>query len=148
MDQVKNGDLFNEEFATVEEALERAEYVWNHLTSREKNNRELYVLESVNPDEEAENHFDGNKIKEFEEDHKMNKLSIKTYGSNATIFNDEGDWLSIYYDRDSCGDFTLEENMDDYKEQIIDKFGEQIDNLEEILHTISIYVEPLSQEET
>lgn len=64
----KNGDLFNKEFSTKEEALRRAEIEWGYLTDKEKKDRTaFYVLESVNPDEEAENHFDGNIIKDFME---------------------------------------------------------------------------------
>ena len=66
MDQIKNGDLFTEEFATAEEAITSAEYGWDHLTNKEKQMRESYiVLESVNPDEEAENHLDGDVIKRW-----------------------------------------------------------------------------------
>lgn len=33
-----------------------------HLTAREQEKNTVYVLESINPDEEAEDHFDGNPI--------------------------------------------------------------------------------------
>lgn len=55
-----NGDEFNEEFDNKEEAIEKAKADWEHLSGYDKKRRlEFYVLESVNPDEEAENHFDG-----------------------------------------------------------------------------------------
>lgn len=62
----RDGDLFTEEFDSVEEAITSAEYGWNHLTAKEKQTRESYiVLESVNPDEEAENHLDGDVVKRW-----------------------------------------------------------------------------------
>ena len=55
-----DGDLFTEEFATAEEAIESAEYGWEHLTDKERQTREsFFVLESINPDADAENHLDG-----------------------------------------------------------------------------------------
>ena len=58
-------DTFTTEFETKKEALAEAEWKWNRLTEIEKKNhvKAFYVLESVNPDEEAEDHFDGNPIK-------------------------------------------------------------------------------------
>lgn len=62
----KNGDLFYKEFETAEEAIKQADIEWNHLTDKEKENRKAFlVLESVNPDEEAPDHFDGNPIKDY-----------------------------------------------------------------------------------
>lgn len=51
---------------TTKKALAWAEYSWGMLTDREKKERTaFYVLESVNPDEDAEDHFDGDPIKVF-----------------------------------------------------------------------------------
>lgn len=62
----KNGDLFNTEHETKEQALACAEEKWSYLTEKEKKDREsFFVLESENPDEEAENHFDGDIIKKY-----------------------------------------------------------------------------------
>ena len=62
----KGGDLFTEEFATAEEAIVSAEYSWEHLTDKEKMHREsFFVLESINPDEEAENHLDGDIVRRW-----------------------------------------------------------------------------------
>lgn len=62
----KNGDLFNREYETEKEAVEQAEKEWNSLSEHDKKQRTAYyVLESINPDEEAENHFDGNVVKVF-----------------------------------------------------------------------------------
>lgn len=62
----KNGDLFSTEHETKEQALACAEEKWSHLTEKEKKDREsFFVLESENPDEEAENHFDGDVIKKY-----------------------------------------------------------------------------------
>ena len=66
MDQIMNGDLFAEEFNTAEEAITAAEYDWNHLTDKEKMHRESYfVLESINPDVDAENHLDGDIVRRW-----------------------------------------------------------------------------------
>ena len=53
------GDLFNLEFESLDEALTVADRQWCCLTSTEKNRRTVFVLRSVNPDEDAEDHFDG-----------------------------------------------------------------------------------------
>lgn len=53
------GDHFEEEYETLEEAIENAERQWGHLTDLDKKKRTVYVLESINPDEEAQDHFDG-----------------------------------------------------------------------------------------
>ena len=59
-------DMFNESFETAEEAIEQAELDWEHRTAHDKNRRtEYYVLESANPDEEAEDHFEGNVLKRW-----------------------------------------------------------------------------------
>lgn len=59
------GDEFVEEFDYKEEAFKNADYQWYHLTRSEKRDCKLYVLESVNPDEEAENHMDGDVLREY-----------------------------------------------------------------------------------
>lgn len=64
MDERKDGtgDLFNDEYATVEEAIKAAKWKWSYLTSREKKERKIIVLDSIDPDEESEHHFDGDVI--------------------------------------------------------------------------------------
>lgn len=60
IDQILNGDMFNKEFDTKEEAVKKASSEWEALSDSDKKRREsFYVIESVNPDEEAEDHFDG-----------------------------------------------------------------------------------------
>lgn len=62
-DARKNGQIFTEEFEDKEEAIEYAEYEWDRRTEYDKKNTTgFYVLESANPDEDAEDHFDGNPI--------------------------------------------------------------------------------------
>ena len=46
-------DVFTTECETKEQAINRAEYDWYHLTYAEKKRRTIYVLESVNSDEDA-----------------------------------------------------------------------------------------------
>lgn len=63
-DEMKNGtgDIFSTEHETREEAIQAAQRQWEHLTFREQRQRNVYVLESVNPDEDAMDHFDGRTI--------------------------------------------------------------------------------------
>lgn len=56
------GDVFTEELDDLEKAVSKAEYQWAHLTKKEKARCTMYVLESVNPDEEASDHLDGNYV--------------------------------------------------------------------------------------
>lgn len=56
------GDIFTAEYQTAEQAIKEAKIQYNHKTDREKKQSKIYVLESINPDEEAENHLDGNVI--------------------------------------------------------------------------------------
>lgn len=62
----KDGDFFTDEFDTKEEALQEAEEQWNQLTKCDQKHRTaFYVLESVNPDEEAPDHYDGDIVKRW-----------------------------------------------------------------------------------
>ena len=59
-------DLYTTEHETKEEAIREAEIQLSRLTSTDRKRREaFFVLESVNPDEEAENHLDGDIIKKW-----------------------------------------------------------------------------------
>lgn len=62
----KNGDIFNKEFGTEQQAIEYASSEWERMSEHDKKHcDEYYVLKSANPDEEAENHFDGNVVLKF-----------------------------------------------------------------------------------
>ena len=62
----KGGELFTEEFDSEEEAIVAAEYDWEHLTDKEMSEREeFFILKSINPDEEAENHLDGDVVRRW-----------------------------------------------------------------------------------
>ena len=64
-DKRDDGQIFTEEFENKEEAIRRADITWErYITDNEKRHIvEFYVLESVNPDEDSENHWDGNYVK-------------------------------------------------------------------------------------
>lgn len=63
MDQIINGDLFTEEYDDKNKAIKEADRLWDQLSDYDKNRRDFFhVLESVNPDIDAINHFDGNPI--------------------------------------------------------------------------------------
>ena len=62
-------DWFTKEFDDRDEAIKAAEFWFDRLTRAEKRDRVgFYVLESVNPDEEAEDHYDGNIIMDLQEE--------------------------------------------------------------------------------
>ena len=62
IDERKN-DFFTEEFENKDEAIETAKSDWDRRTAYDKKRTEAYyVLESVNPDEDADDHFDGNPV--------------------------------------------------------------------------------------
>ena len=62
IDERIEGDIFTAEFNTAEEAIEEAKNNYYYKTAGEKKQSKIYVLESVNPDEEAVDHLDGNVI--------------------------------------------------------------------------------------
>ena len=61
-----NGDSFTTGFDKVEDAIADAQTQWRYLTRNEKKKSHIYVLESANPDVEADNHLDGNIVYEAE----------------------------------------------------------------------------------
>lgn len=62
----KDGDFFADEFDSKDEALREAEEQWEQLTKRDRERREaFYVLESINPDEDAPDHYDGDIVKRW-----------------------------------------------------------------------------------
>lgn len=65
-DERKNGELFTEEFDSKDDAAKSADDEWNRRTEYDKKHTDrFYVLESVNPDEDADDHFDGDIIRTF-----------------------------------------------------------------------------------
>lgn len=66
IDQIKNGDCFTNEFGTKEEAIKGGELAFQCMSEFDKNRREEFlVLEAANPDEDAENHLDGDIVKRW-----------------------------------------------------------------------------------
>ena len=62
----RDGDLFTEEFDNVAEAVMSADWDWSRLSEQDKALRtEFFVLESANPDRDAENHLDGDIVKRW-----------------------------------------------------------------------------------
>lgn len=56
-------DIFTEEFADKDKAVNQAKVEWDRLSDYDKGKRTaFYVLESVNPNEDAEDHLDGDPI--------------------------------------------------------------------------------------
>ena len=62
-------DWFTKEFDNVDEAIKAAEFWFDRLTREEKRDCVAFcVLESVNPDEETEDHYDGNIVLDLQEE--------------------------------------------------------------------------------
>lgn len=62
-DEKKDLQLFTEEFECKDEAIKTAKSDWDRRTAYDKKNtKAFYVLESINPNEDADDHFDGNPI--------------------------------------------------------------------------------------
>ena len=62
----RDGDLFTEEFDNVAEAVMSADWDWSRLSEQDKALRtEFFVLESANPDVDAENHLDGDIVRRW-----------------------------------------------------------------------------------
>lgn len=54
------------EFENAKEAISYADHIWDCMLDDDKKScKRFYILESVNPDEDAEDHFDGNIIKTY-----------------------------------------------------------------------------------
>ena len=68
-DEQKDGQTFAEEYESKEEAIRLADLYWNRYKTETEKGKTLafYVLESENPDEEADNHFDGNPVKVYKD---------------------------------------------------------------------------------
>ena len=62
------GDTFTGETNDREQAVRKAKRDWDHLTAAEKKKSRIYVLESVSPDEDAEDHFDGDIVWDADRD--------------------------------------------------------------------------------
>lgn len=62
----KTAIFFTDEFDTKEEVLQEAGEQWGQLTEHDQQHRTaFYVLESINPDEDAPDHYDGEIIKRW-----------------------------------------------------------------------------------
>lgn len=63
IDICDSGDEYTEEFDDIIEALDAAYTAWNQLSSYDQRHRKaMYVLKSAEPDEDSEQHFDGDPI--------------------------------------------------------------------------------------
>ena len=66
--QKRSMDEYVDEFETLEEAVEFADDEYNYYCDNDRKNCEyFYILESVNPDKESENHYDGNYAKIYKQ---------------------------------------------------------------------------------
>lgn len=102
-------DEFVSEFETKEEALAHADRIWGSTSDADKKKGRFYVLESVNPDEDAENHYDGNIIKEYSTE----------FWYAYLIDEDDTDWGTGTFDKDEAIR-TLEESDEYYAIAVIE----------------------------
>ena len=59
-------DMYSREFDDMDEAIDAGDADFAMLTKHDlKRRSDFYLLESENPDEDAENHFDGDVIKSW-----------------------------------------------------------------------------------
>jgi hypothetical protein len=65
-------DEFVEEFSTKEEAIAFADDEWERMAKADKDSTvAFYVLESVNPDPDSEDHYDGDFAKTYKREGKV-----------------------------------------------------------------------------
>ncbi len=101
-------DVFTKEFDNKEQAMKEAQNEWDMLTSTDlKRRKGFYVLESANPDEEAENHFDGDIIFDFMAARYLKKLDDYTtetydagYGFLVDVVTHDGIKEAYLYHKD------------------------------------------------
>ena len=55
----KRGDMWVNEFETAEAAVADARDRWESMTAADRKGNDVYALKSVNPDEDSEDHLDG-----------------------------------------------------------------------------------------
>lgn len=102
------GDEFDKEFDVLEDAIEEAKNQWDHLTYAEQKKRTVFVMESVNPDPDADNHFDGDPVWTSEQKYEVN---ITYYSNGATSSIDSVTAPTDYTAEDYISD--CEHNADD-----------------------------------
>lgn len=60
IDEIKNGDCFDQDFSTLEEAIAEAEVQWDYLSDSDKRRRGFFgIIITEHPDPEDEAHLDG-----------------------------------------------------------------------------------------
>lgn len=60
----KMGSEWIDEYETKKAAIDAANYEYNHMCKGDKESTDyMYILKSVNPDEDAPNHYDGDIVK-------------------------------------------------------------------------------------
>jgi len=107
----RDGDVWTSEHDNLEDAIADAKQRWYHLTADEKDESNFYILESQNPDEEAEDHLDGDTVWEPWEEGDERRLDRMPYdhgfyvngnyelchATGYEVFID-GEWWNEYID--------------------------------------------------
>ena len=87
VDSIVNKGVYDEsvvEFEELSEAIKYADSIWNSTCDSDKKEcNEYYILKSANPDEESEDHYDGDYIMQY----KANIMSFAYFftKNNLTI---------------------------------------------------------------
>ena len=70
-------DIFTKEFDNKDAAIEEAKSQWANLTYKERKERTVFALESVNPDEDAENHMDGDIVWTSDQKYEVDLITLQ-----------------------------------------------------------------------
>ena len=112
-----SGDTFTREFDEKEKAIAEAKFQWGHLTATEKKHRIVYAMESVNPDEDAPDHFDGDYVWHCETE--------KKYWYAVMQDREDDDWGTGSYDLEEAKRMALAYGSESYI-AVIDEGGNPV----------------------
>lgn len=117
----KEHDIFTKEFETAEEAIKEAKSDWEWLTAYDrKHYTAFYVLESANPDEDADDHWDGTPIYDAKDPKvTLNGDEVSFAAAVALMDNDIREAV-----HDELAPCTDQEFIDEYAARHEERFGE------------------------
>ena len=119
----KSAAMFTEEFDTADEAVKAADHEWYMMTSSDKKSCDVfYVLESVNPDVEAEDHFDGDYVRVWK--------SAQPIEFRVSYYFDDADVCSgaKLPGRQSADEITLAKTPEEAIDNVMDGIEYEIKN--------------------
>jgi len=85
-----DNDIYTVEFDSKEDAIKYGDEDWSTFTRREKKEcQDCYILESINPDEEAENHYDGDYVRIYKNEKGFAFLDNNLMDTIASYMDDD-----------------------------------------------------------